>query len=449
MVKKILSSKWFQVLMAAIIGILLYLLPKDLSNQARTVLATFGVAGTLWLTEAVPLFETSFIIAGILILFGGFQTKEIYASFADPIIFLFLGGFTMARAFSKYNVDTYIANKILKLFGNKPNIVMLGLMILSAFLSMWMSNTASTALLLPIAIKILINSKVKKSDPLFKAYPLAIAYAATTGGLATIVGSPPNALAIKYMEQSEIVNREVTFTDWMIQMLPIAILMLISIYLVIKVLYKSKQKKLKVENQVDNLSGKGKLSLAVSILTALLWLTGKLTGLSSTLVAILPIIVFFGTELLNKKDLKQLQWDTILLFGGGLALGEAVIGSGVNEYIASGFEGFLSGLPMALLFGLIVLIGIFFTIVASNTGAAVVMLPIVLSLASGLNADPHILVGLTTVGVSLDYILPVGTPPSAIAYSSGYIKSKEMIKTGLILTIFVIIIPTLVAMLLW
>lgn len=449
MLKNVLSSKVFQIIVAALVGVLLYLLPQELSSQARTVLATFGVAGVLWLTEAVPLFETSFIIAGILILFGGFSTKEVYASFADPIIFLFLGGFTMARAFSKYKVDVFIANKILKLFGKRPYIVMLGLMILSAFLSMWMSNTASTALLLPIAVQVLINSKIKKSDPLFKAYPLAIAYAATTGGLATIVGSPPNALAIKYMQQSDMNIGEVTFTDWMVQMLPVAILMLIAIYFVIKFLYRSKERELEVVTKTEKLTTKGKISLAVSVLTALLWLSGKLTGLSSTFVAILPIIVFFGSELLGKKDLKKLQWDTILLFGGGLALGEAVISSGVNEYIASGFEGFLAGLPVVLLFGLIVLIGIFFTVVASNTGAAVVMLPIVLSLATSLGVDPKILVGLTTIGVSLDYILPVGTPPSAIAYSSGYIKSKEMIKTGLILTIFVIIIPTIVAMLLW
>lgn len=449
MIKKIISSKIFQLFAAAAVGVVLYFLPQGLDSQARAVLATFGVAGVLWLTEAVPLFETSFIIAAILLLFGGFSTKEVYASFADPIIFLFLGGFTMARAFSKYKVDVFIANKILKLFGNKPYIVMLGLMLLSAFLSMWMSNTASTALLLPIAIQVLLNSKLKKTDPLFKAYPLAIAYAATTGGLATIVGSPPNALAIKYMEQSDIVTGETTFVDWMIQMLPVAILMLVAIYFVIKFLYRSKKDKLTVETKTEKLTTKGKVSLGISVLTALLWLSGKLTGLSSTLVAIIPLVIFFGSDLLNKKDLKKLQWDTILLFGGGLALGEAVISSGVNEYIASGFEGFLSTLPVVLLFALIVLIGIFFTVVASNTGAAVVMIPIVLSLATSLGVDPRILVGLSTIGVSLDYILPVGTPPSAIAYSSGYVKAKEMMKTGLILTIFVVLIPTVVALLIW
>jgi sodium-dependent dicarboxylate transporter 2/3/5 len=449
MFKKVFANKWFQIIMAGLIGLFLYFLPQELGVQARTVLATFGIAGTLWLTEAVPLYETSFIIAGVLIFFGGFGTAEIYTSFADPIIFLFLGGFTMAQAFSKYKVDVYIANKMMRFFGKKPYQVMLGLMILSAFLSMWMSNTASTALLLPIGIQVLLNSGLKKEDPLFKAYPLAIAYAATTGGLATIIGSPPNALAIKYMGKSAMVEQTITFVDWMVQMLPVSILMLIAIFGVIKMLYRTEEKELVVKSKVKALGCKGKISLTVAVITALLWLTGKLTGLSSYLVAIIPMIVFFGTDLLDKEDLKELNWDTILLFGGGLALGEAVISSGVNEYIASGFEQFLVGLPIFILYALIVLIGIFFTVVASNTGAAVVMLPIVLSLAQKLGVDARLMVGLTTIGVSLDYILPVGTPPSAIAYSSGYIKSKEMIKTGLILTIFVVLVPTLVAIFLW
>jgi solute carrier family 13 (sodium-dependent dicarboxylate transporter), member 2/3/5 len=444
---KKIAIQIFFILLAIVIGYFLYQLPKDLEFEQRVILFTFGVAGVFWLTEVVPLFVTSFIIAGILILFGGVSTTDAFAPFFDPIIILFLGGFVLSQAFSKYKVDQFIAQKTLFVLGNKPYIVLFGLMIVTVVLSMFMSNTAATALLLPISLTILDKSNVSKKDKLYKAFPLAIAYAATTGGLGTIIGSPPNALAVKYLEQEGVAN--ISFVEWMAQMLPVVIIMLLVIFITIRLVFKSKVKSLRIDQQDIKLDTKGKIILFVSLITIVLWLTGKTLGLSSYLVALIPIIFFYGFGLLKESDVSNLNWSTLLLFGGGLTLGEAVISSGVNEYIALGMDKFLLGVPVFILFLLIGVLGTIFTIVASNTGAAVVMLPIIIPLATKLNVDPLILVFLTTAGVSLDYVLPIGTPPSAIAYSSGYIKSKEMINVGSFLTIFVWLIPAVIAYFFW
>lgn len=443
--KALLTSKLFSILLAILTAILLYKIPGDeLSYEGRVVFATFGIAGVLWLTEAVPLFVTSFIIAAVLMIVGGLNSKDVFSGFFDPIIVLFLGGFTIAAAFSKYNVDKYISIKLLNLVGNKATVILLSLIILSAFLSMWMSNTASAALLLPISLTILKESGVDKKSPLYKAFPLAIAFAATTGGLGTIIGSPPNALAVKYLSEYSQAPIDVTFADWMLLMMPVVFIMLAIIFVVITLRFKINGQKLNMKLTSVSLDQKGKITLAVSVVVGLMWMFGKRIGLSSSEVALFPIIFFFGTGLLNTKDLKSLNWDTILLFGGGIILGEAVISTGVNTYLSAGLGPLFIGLPTLAIYVLLLAIGILFTIVASNTGAAVVMLPIIVALSTELGLDPIPLVALTTIGVSLDFILPVGTPPSAIAYSSGYLKAKDMVKTGLILTIFVITVPAII-----
>ncbi|MCB0749535.1 MAG: DASS family sodium-coupled anion symporter, partial [Ignavibacteriae bacterium] len=343
---KIIKSNIFLMILSVLAGLTVYIYNPGLEQDARVVLATFGVAGVLWLTEAVPLFVTSFVIAFIFIFFGGFETKEVFYPFFDPIIVLFLGGFVLAKAFSKYDVDRFISLKFLKIAGNKTSNILLGLMILSALLSMGMSNTASAALLLPIGLSILKTSKIKETDPLFKAFPLAIAYAATTGGLGTIIGSPPNALAVKYLHGAGINDDRISFIGWIGFMLPIVIAILLTIYFVIRFLYKSPQKKLKIDSLNVKLDKKGKMTLIVTLFVLLLWLTGNITGISSYLVALIPIIFFFGFDFLDSKDLRSLNWDTILLFGGGLVLGEAVINTGVNEYLASGLVSIFSGIPL-------------------------------------------------------------------------------------------------------
>ncbi len=436
-----------KIISIAVIGLGAFLVytfaPASLTPQGRVVLAVLFVAAALWLSEVLPLFITSFIIAFLLIVWGGFGTQEVFRPFFDPIIVLFLGGFILARAFSRYKLDQRISERMLQVIGRKTNVVMFALMALSATLSMWMSNTASAALLLPIASEILLASQVENDDRLWKRFPLAVAYAATLGGLGTLIGSPPNALAQRFLQEGGI---EVSFIDWMIYMLPLVIILLPVILVVLSLLFRSDVERLEIHHrELPPLDLKAKVVAAVTVLCMLLWLTGEQTGLSSYVVALIPIIVFFTFDLLGEKDLKVLHWETLILFGGGITLGEAVSASGVDVLIADSLATLITGLPWLILLIVTAFVGLIMTIVASNTGAAVLMMPIVMGLSGQLGLDPLPIVLVTTCGVSLDFILPVGTPPSALAYSTGHIRTDEMAKAGLLLTVFVILVPALYA----
>ncbi len=419
------------------------LAPDSLTPQGQVVLAVLFVAAALWLSEALPLFITSFIIAFLLIVWGGFGTQQVFRPFFDPIIVLFLGGFILARAFSRYKLDQVMAERILQIIGRKTNMVIFALMSLSVTLSMWMSNTASAALLLPISTEILQASRVEEDDPLWKRFPLAVAYAATLGGLGTLIGSPPNALAQRFLQEGGV---EVSFLDWMIYMLPLVVILLPVVLLVLTLLFRSEVEELEMhERQLPALTLKAKVVAAITMLCILLWLTGEQTGLSSYVVALIPIIVFFTFDLLGEDDLKVLHWETLILFGGGITLGEAVSASGVDVFIADSLAALITGLPSLVLLIVTAFVGLIMTIVASNTGAAVLMMPIVMGLSRQFGWDPLPIVLVTTCGVSLDFILPVGTPPSALAYSTGKIRTDEMARAGLLLTVFVILVPALYA----
>ena len=437
-----MRRKVFWLVLIALGAFLVYsFAPDSLAPQGRVVLAVLFVAAALWLSEILPLFITSFIIAFLLIVWAGFGTQEVFRPFFDPIIVLFLGGFILARAFSRYKLDQMISERILQVIGRKTQWVILALMALSATLSMWMSNTASAALLLPISIEILQASRVEKDDPLWKRFPLAVAYAATLGGLATLIGSPPNALAHRFLQEGGI---DVSFLDWMIYMLPLVVILMPIILVVLTLLFKSKVDKLEIHHrELPELGIKAKVVAATTVVCMLLWLTGEQTGLSSYVVALIPIILFFTFDLLGEEDLKMLHWETLILFGGGITLGEAVSASGVDTLIADSLATLITGLPWLILLVVTGLVGLIMTIVASNTGAAVLMMPIVMGLARQLGLDPLPIVLVTTCGVSLDFILPVGTPPSALAYSTGKIRTDEMAKAGLVLTVFVILVPAL------
>jgi sodium-dependent dicarboxylate transporter 2/3/5 len=419
------------------------LAPGSLTPQGQVVLAVLFVAAALWLSEALPLFITSFIIAFLLIVWGGFGTQQVFRPFFDPIIVLFLGGFILARAFSRYKLDQLMAERILQIIGRRTNMVIFALMSLSVTLSMWMSNTASAALLLPISTEILQASRVEEDDPLWKRFPLAVAYAATLGGLGTLIGSPPNALAQRFLQEGGV---EVSFLDWMVHMLPLVVVLLPVILVVLTLLFKSEVEELEMhERELPELTLKAKVVTAITMLCMLLWLTGEQTGLSSYVVALIPIIIFFTFDLLGEDDLKVLHWETLILFGGGITLGEAVSASGVDVFIADSLATLITGLPSLVLLIVTAFVGLIMTIVASNTGAAVLMMPIVMGLSRQFGWDPLPIVLVTTCGVSLDFILPVGTPPSALAYSTGKIRTDEMARAGLLLTVFVILVPALYA----
>lgn len=414
---------------------------------AQTVLAIMIIAMLLWFTEVLPLHATAILIAFLLIVVAGYTPTETFAPFFDPVVVLLMGGFVLARAMQKHKLDEYIAMKFLDRFGHSPSKFLLGIMIVSAFLSMWMSNTASAAILLPIALVILAKNQIKPLKSNYgKALVLGIAFSATVGGIGSLVGSTPNVIAAKFLNEAGI---SFGFTDWMYYGLPFVVIFIPIMWVVLTRVFKSEITSLKKIEFNNTLNRYQKKILIIFAATALLWLTTKFHGLASSTVALVPIIALYVFGLLDTEDFAKINWAVLILIGGGLSLGLAIQSSGLDILIASLIETSIIAQPMFIIFVGLALFAILLTVVASNTAAGAVMIPLMIPLAAALGLPITPIVMIAAIGVSLDFIVPVGTPPSAIAYSSGYVRVKDMAKVGLILAAIGVILLSGLAMLYW
>jgi len=410
---------------------LVFISTSDFAPKQQIVLSVLVVAIVLWISEAIPLFVTAFISSFLLITLGGFGATEIFQPYFDPVIVLFLGGFLLALAVQKVGLDHFFAFRVISKFGTRPHYFMLGMMLVTAFLSMWMSNTAAAAIMIPICIAVLGNNGLLDSD-FSKASVLSVAYAATIGGIGSVVGSPPNAIAVKYIRESGV---EFSFLDWMLYSLPFVILALIFIWLVLLFFHKTKIEKIEYAKAEKQLNSKQLAVLGVFALTLLGWLTTKFTGLSSSTVALLPIILVFVLGILNESDLLKISWPTLLLFGGGLSLGEAVISSGLNRWMANLVDIHISGLSQFAFILVLTYLSILISMIASNTAAAAVLVPLLLPISDTLKVPVQAIAIFIAIGVSLDFMMPIGTPPSAIAYSTGLVSVKDMMKNGFVINL--------------
>jgi sodium-dependent dicarboxylate transporter 2/3/5 len=441
------KKRYVIIAASALLFFIVFLLPLGLEMQQSAVLAIMIFAMILWFTETIPLHATAIIIAFLLIVVGGFSPKETFAPFFDPVIVLLLGGFVLARGMQKHKLDEYIAMSFLERFGHSPKKFLFGIMGISAFLSMWMSNTASSAILIPIAIVILAKNNLQPLKSNFgKALVLGIAFAATIGGIGSLVGSTPNVIAAKFLNESGIVF---SFTDWMYYGLPFVILFIPVAWFVLVKMFKPEISALKVVEFDKKISSSQKKIFAIFAITVILWLTTKLHGASSSTVSLVPIILLYVFGLLDTKDFAKINWATLILIGGGLSLGLAIQSSGLDVKIAGLLETVVSNQPIFLMFLGIVIFAIILTVLASNTAAGAVMIPLMFPLAVALNMPVTPIVMLAAIGVSLDFIVPVGTPPSAIAYSTGFIRVKDMAKAGIILAILGSVLLSLLAMFYW
>jgi len=260
---------------------------------------------------------------------------------------------------------------------------------------------------------------------------LAVAYAATIGGIGSLVGSPPNEIAAKFLGEQGI---PLDFLEWMLMSLPFVILSLLFIWCML-LLTPSQLEKIKFEFKSKPFTKEQKQVGVIFLITAVGWLTTKLSGLSASTIALIPVISLLAFGLLNDTDLKQISWPTLLLFGGGLSLGSAVNSAGIDVFFASWIQQSLSDIPLFLSLLVIVFFGILVTMVASNTASAVILIPLMLPLSDVLGLDMKSIAILVAVGVSLDFMMPVGTPPTAIAYSTGVFNVREMIKNGFLINL--------------
>jgi sodium-dependent dicarboxylate transporter 2/3/5 len=422
----------------------------ELTIVQHRLLAIFLLAALLWVFEPVPVFATSILIIALqlvmisdkgLHLFRAENSDvqlgelmsytDIFSAFSSPIIILFMGGFSLAIAASKYNLDNNLARVLLKPFGTKPAFIMLGLMLITAVFSMFMSNTATTVMMLALLGPIV--AAAPKGDLGIKALVLCIPIAANTGGIATPIGTPPNAIALQYLTGEHAID----FLSWMMMGLPFVIIQLTIAWFLLQKLFPSSKDEL-----VLNLSGKFEQSwrawvvYATFAVTILLWMTTQLHGMNTYVVSVIPLAVFTLTGIMGKEELKLINWDVLWLVAGGIAIGLGLDHTGLAESLAHTIP-YDSLSAAAVLVSLSIVCWLMANFM-SNTATANLLMPI--AAAIGASMDSLVAVGgiqgllvVVAFSASLGMILPVSTPPNSLAYSTGLIESKDMAKTGLIM----------------
>jgi len=449
--------------------ILLFLpVPEGLSDAAWKTAAVTILMGIWWITEAIPISATALLPIVLFPVLGVFSIGDATGPYANPLIFLFMGGFVIALAMEKWNLHKRIAISIVNYVGIKPSSIIIGFIITSAFLSMWVSNTATAIMMLPIAMSILelLDKNDKSAKINFEiVLVLTIAYACNIGGMGTLIGTPPNALLAGFVLENY--NIEISFLDWMMVGVPIMLVSLPLMYFILtKFVYPIKIKELPggkelIQSQMEklgNISNQEKKVAVVFVSAALLWmfrplLSSVIPGLSDAGIAIGAAVAFFmipanseeNRFLLKWSDTKRLPWGVLILFGGGLSMASAISSTGLATWIGSGI-GSLNTWPIILIILIVIALIVFLTEMTSNTASTAAFLPILASVAIGLGENPFLLAIPTVLGASCAFMLPVATPPNAIVYGSGKISIPEMSKAGLWLNLMFILLLTLASL---
>ncbi len=461
-VKKVLSGdfnrkKALLFTVTALLTLIVWNLPPDsfgiegLTVVQQRVIAIFCMAVMLWLTEAIPAWATSVVIIFVLLFFvsdSAFAVMQgsegeygklldyqgVMACFADPTIILFLGGFVLAIAATKSGLDVLMAKKLMAPFGSRSEYVLLGFMLITGIFSMFISNTATAAMMLTFL------------TPVFKALPaagkgrvaltMAIPIGANLGGMGTPIGTPPNAFAFKVLNDPAGLNLGLGFGDWMMVMAPMVILMLVIAWFIIKKMFPFDQKtiELKIEGDIRH-NWRTAVVAVTFLITILLWVFGKQLGVNANTVAMLPIAVFAFTGVITASDLKDIDWAVIWMVAGGFALGLAMNGTGLAEAAVKSipFDEF-NPLAIMVISGLVCFLLSNFI---SNTATAALLIPILTVVCAGMGDTLASIGGTSTViigvavAASCAMSLPISTPPNAIAYSTGLIQQSDMVKAGL------------------
>lgn len=404
----------------------------------------------LWLTEALHTTVTAILIPILAIIFGVFNTQTALNSFANSIIFLFLGGFALAAAMHRQGLDQVIADKVLVIAKGKLSVAVFMLFGVTAILSMWISNTATTAMMLPLALGILSKVNEKSGHGTHVFVLLGIAYSASIGGMGTIVGSPPNAIAAAEVG--------LTFTEWMSFGLPMAALLL---PIAIAVLYFLLKPDLNGDFELNTAPvnwDKGKVvTLGIFLTTVTCWIFSTpinaiVGGIKSfdTVIALCAIIAVSFCRVVHWKDIeKNTDWGVLLLFGGGICLSNILKVTGASAFLANALSEVVAGLGLILVILLLAAFVVFLTEFVSNTALAALFIPLFASVAEAFGMSPIMLSVLIALAASCAFMMPVATPPNAIVFGTGKIKQSEMMRVGLILNLVCIGVLGTVALIFW
>ena len=424
-----------------------------LENEAVFMLFIVIFSAFLWISEAIPAFSVSLLIIGLEIILIGFNNfnfsdtsgewKYFLKAWSSPLVFLFLSGFIMAIAASKTKLDLWLAKKVILFVGKKPENILSGLIVITFTLSMFISNTATTAMMITITLPILKH--MREDNPFQKAILLSVVIAANIGGMGTIIGTPPNAIAVGVLG-----DNAPSFISWMYHALPPAIALVVILRYAILKMYPSNEEFIVIKSvntvadhddstivikKGDSYpSWKKGLVVIVFAITILLWLTGPLHGVPTTVVSFLPIIALTTFGIINADDMKEVRWDVIILIIGGLSLGLGVVKTGLDDWLASliDFSSF-SVIVVALLFSYIMVLVSNFM---SNTAATNILLPLIIAISSSFSEHlSTFTVIVVALAASFAMTLPVSTPPNAIMYSSGKLHANDFIKIGIIAAI--------------
>ena len=422
----------------------------------QRVIALFVFAALMWMFEIIPNWTTSLLVIVIALLtvsnkgikffcnpdLGQLVSyKELMAAFADPVVMLFLGGFVLAIMAEKYGLDVTLARVLLAPFGTRPRMVLLGFLIVISIFSMFMSNTATAAMMLAFLAPVL--AVLPKDDRGRVGLALSIPIAANIGGIGTPIGTPPNATAVKFLAES---GNEVGFVTWAAHMIPYVVLMILFAWILLQFFFPFKSSEVKLEIPKNKRQNDWKTILVwITFLgTILLWATEQLTGINSNVVALIPLGVLTATGIFTKDDIKEINWSVLWLVAGGFALGTCLQGTGLAKVLIEAIPfGSMSVVLVIIIAGLVCY---FLSNFISNSATAALLIPILIVVAQGM-ADPaaannasfvalggtKAMISFIAVCASIAMCFPISTPPNAIAASTGLVETKDMAKIGLII----------------
>lgn len=450
------------VLGPALFTIILIIPIYDLTYEAKIVLGLSLWMGVWWVSESVPIYITALLPLAAFPLSGVLDIAEALIFYADKIIFLILGGFFLAAATERTNLHLRFALNILKSFGTKPKHVVGAFILITGSLSAWMSNTATTLLMLPLATAILAAVTTKDRDRFAACLMLSIAYAASIGGVATLIGTPPNAIFASLAQS--LTGTEVSFGKWMLIGVPLAAISLailwfymthVGVRLGKEDLFDKKEVITKRLADLGRLSRDEKMVLAVFVAAMAAWLSrGLVWGsylpfIDDSVISVVAAASLFvlpsakSKRILNWNSARKIPWGILILIGGGLALAGGFTASGLDMWIATHL-GFLAAFPYLVVVIILLLVVVFAEFI-SNTATAALMIPIAASLSPVIGIDPLLLMVPVAIGASYGFILPASTPPNAIVLSSGHVSSKKMARVGLPLNIIFVFVIAMIA----
>ncbi|MCF2707391.1 DASS family sodium-coupled anion symporter [Arcanobacterium haemolyticum] len=440
----------------ALIAVVLFIFyqPPGLDVVGSRMLGIFLAAILLWVTEAIPLFATAALVIFLEVLLVSNKAilpviaedaptyTSIFGALANPVIILFLGGFMLADGAAKYKVDRALSAVLLRPFLGSPRLTVMGIMLITALMSMFMSNTATTATMFAVMMPVILALPEGKART---GVALAIPVAANVGGMGTPVGTPPNAIALAALEN---IGIAVSFADWMLAAVPLMLIILAIAWVFISLRYIPKNATFDIDTTAKfDTSKNARIFYATAIVTILLWMTEALHGISANIVGFLPVAVLLVLKVMTGDDLKSLDWPVLWLVAGGIALGNGVVSTGLDAWLLGSIT--WASIPAILLILVLALVGWLTSNVISHSASANLLIPMGIGLAGTVSSSTTEIVIVLALGCSLGMCLPISTPPNAIAYSTGTTSTKEMVIVGLVVGISGIALLALIAPLTW